>query len=151
MIEELAALKLIIGLTIDGNRLYDLTDGGKKISGKKAIHQGRGGLEHRYYLEKIKAHYIENEGFTFIEKDNIDLVVETIEKKLAVQVETGKSNIQANLTRLGTYPADIKCMVATTQETKIKIKEMLENYLIPDRESISVYFVKDFLSHPPIL
>ena len=102
-------------------------------------------------MEKIKAHYIENEGFTFIEKDNIDLVVETIEKKMTVQVETGKSNIQANLTRLGRYPADIKCMVATTQETKIKIKEMLENYLIPDRESISVYFVKDFLTHPPIL
>ena len=30
VIEELKALNLIIGLTIDGNRLYDLTDSGKK-------------------------------------------------------------------------------------------------------------------------
>ena len=58
VIEELISLKLIIPLTIDGNRLYDLTSKGKKTLGKKVTHTGRGGLEHRYYIEKIKDHFI---------------------------------------------------------------------------------------------
>ena len=74
--------------------------------GKKLPTKAGAVLEHRYYVEKIKEHYLDNEGFTFLEKDDIDLVVETIEKKLAIQVETGKSDIQANLTKLGRYTAD---------------------------------------------
>ena len=151
MIEELIAHKLIIPLTIDGNRLYDLTMTGKNTLGKKVSHRGRGGLEHRYYLEKIKEHYLQSDGFTFVEKDDIDLVVETIEKTMAIQMETGKSNIQANLTRLGRYRADYKYVVTTNRETEIRIKEMLKDLLIPDKENIRVVFAKDFLTNPPIL
>jgi len=151
IIQELISLDLIIPLTIDGNRLYELTDKGKKTLGKKLPQKGRGGLEHRYYLEKIKEHYLNNDGFTFLEKDDIDLVVETIENSLALQMETGKSDIQANLTKLGRYKADLKYMVATNPETEIRIKAMLKELLIPDREKIQVIFVKDFLNNPPIL
>jgi hypothetical protein len=151
VIEELMAHNLIMPLTIDGNRLYELTAYGKKSLGKKFSHRGRGGLEHRYYIEKIKEHYLANEGFTFVEKDDIDLVVETIEKKLALQVETGKSDIQANLTKLGRYAADFKYVVTTNPETEIRIKEMLKDLLIPDKENIHIRFVKDFLKNPPIL
>ena len=151
MIEELIAHKLIIPLTIDGNRLYDLTMRGKNTLGKKVTHRGRGGLEHRYYLEKIKEHYLRNEGFTFVEKDDIDLVVETTEKTMAIQMETGKSNIQANLTKLGRYRADYKYVVTTNRETEIRIKEFLKDLLIPDKENIRIVFAKDFLNNPPIL
>ena len=151
MIEELTAHQLIIPLTIDGNRLYDLTGNGKRVLGQKLIHKGRGGLEHRYYIEKIKEHYLANEGFTFLEKDDIDLVVETIEKKLALQVETGKSDIQANLTKLGRYAADLKYVVTTNPETEIRTKEMLNDLLVPDKENIHILFVKDFLNNPPII
>ena len=92
-----------------------------------------------------------NDGFTFIEKDDIDLVVQTIHNKMAIQMETGKSNIQANLTKLGKYRADHKYMIATNRETEIRIRERLRELLIPDREKIRVLFVKDFLHHPPIL
>jgi hypothetical protein len=151
VIEELTAHSLIMPRTIDGHRLYELSAKGKKSLGKKVSLNGRGGLEHRYYIEKIKAHYLSNDGFTFLEKDDIDLVVETIEKRLAVQVETGKSDLQGNLTKLATYPADLKYVATTNPETEIKVKEMLNNLLIPDKGKIQILFVKDFLNHPPTL
>jgi hypothetical protein len=128
-----------------------LTGKGKEGLGKKIPQKGRGGLEHRYWIEKIKEHYLKSEGFTFIEKDDIDLVVETIEKRLAIQVETGKSDIQANLTKLGRYGADLKFVITTNPETQITIKDIIKELIIPDRENVSVMFVKDFLKDPPII
>jgi hypothetical protein len=151
VIEELTVYNLIKPLTIDGNRLYDLTTSGKKSLGQKLSRKGRGGLEHRFWIDKIKEHYLNSDGFTFLEKDDIDLVVETIEKKLALQVETGKSNIQANLTKLGRYTADLKYVVTTNPETEIRTKEMLNDLLVPDKENIHILFVKDFLNNPPII
>jgi hypothetical protein len=151
VIEELNAMKLIVPSTIDGHKLYDLTSSGKRILGNKVGLKGRGGLEHRYFIEKIKEHYLKQDGFTFIEKDDIDLVVETVENKLAVQVETGKSNIQANLTKLGRYKADHKYMIATNKETEIKIKEILADLIVPDKPNIRIAYVKDLLKNPPVL
>ena len=151
VIEELTTLRLITPLTIDGNRLYELTSQGKKILGKKITHKGRGGLEHRYYVEKIKEHFIQNEGFTFLEKDDIDLVVEKLDKRLAIQMETGKSNIQANLFKLGKYTADLKYVLTTNRETEIRLKKILKDLLVPDKENIQVLFAKDFLNKPPSL
>jgi hypothetical protein len=151
VIEELISLKLIIPLTIDGNRLYDLTNNGKKTFGNKATQKGRGGLEHRYYVEKIKDHFIHNEAFTFIEKDDIDLVVDKADKRMAIQMETGKSDIQANLTKLGRYQADLKYVLTTNRETEIRIKEILKDLLVPDKKNIHVFFAKDFLNNPPVI
>ena len=78
-------------------------------------------------------------------------MVETIEKKLALQVETGKSNIQANLTKLGRYAADLKYVVTTNRQTEIRTKEMLNDLLVPDKKNIHILFVKDFLNNPPII
>jgi len=148
-IGKLISLKLITPITIDGNRLYDLTIAGKNTLGRRFALKGRGGLEHRYYTEKIKEYYLGNEGFTFLEKDDIDLVVDTLETTIAIQIETGKSSLQANLTKLGRYKADLRYVITTNRETEIKIKEMLKNLLIPNREEIQVLFAKDFLSNPP--
>jgi hypothetical protein len=41
--------------------------------------------------------------------------------------------------------------VTTNPETEIRIKEMLKDLLIPDKENIHIRFVKDFLKNPPIL
>ncbi len=151
VIEELVSLDLISPLTIDGNKLYDLTSNGKKALGRRMPQRGRGGLEHRYYIEKIKEHYLQNDGFTFVEKDDIDLVVESFEKRMAVQVETGKSDIQANLTKLGKFKADLKYVVTTNTETELRIRKTLQDFHIPEREKILVLYAKDFLGHPPVL
>ncbi|MGV8080989.1 MAG: helicase HerA domain-containing protein [Syntrophales bacterium] len=151
VIEELTAMQLVTPLTIDGNRLYEVTQKGRQMLGRKAVHQGRGGLEHRYYIEKIKEHYLGNEGFTFLEKDDIDIVIERGETTLAIQMETGKSDIHANLIKLGRYEADLKYVLATNRETEIRLREILKEYLLPDRENIQVAFVRDFLQSPPTL
>ena len=78
-------------------------------------------------------------------------MVEKAEKRMAIQMETGKSDIQANLTKLGRYKADLKYVVTTNPETEIRIKEILKDLLIPDKENIHVFFVKDFLNNPPII
>jgi hypothetical protein len=151
VIEELVSLKLVKPLTIDGNRLYEITQEGKKAMGKETRSKGRGGIEHRYYVEKTKEHYLKEEGFTFLEKDDMDLVVETVDKKMAVQVETGKSDIQANLMKLGAYPADYKYVLATNRETEIRTRDLLKELLVPDKENIHIVFAKDFLANPPAL
>lgn len=151
IIDELSLAQLIRARTIDGHKLYEPTAAGRDVLGKTFSHRGRGGLEHRYYVEKIKAHYMAQKGFTFLEKDDIDLVVETVDRKLAVQVETGKSDLQANLSKLGRYPADLKYVVAVNKSTEIHIGDLLKNYLIPNKENIRVVYVKDFLINPPIL
>lgn len=150
-IEELTAMRLIVPLTIDGNRLYELTAKGREALGRKVIHKGRGGLEHRYYIEKIKTHYLAIEGFTFLEKDNIDIVIEKGDQILAIQMETGKSDIQANLMKLCRYKADVKYSLATNRDAEVLVRDILKNNFLPDRERIQVAFVKDFLQSPPVL
>ncbi len=151
VIEELTAMGLIVPLTIDGQRLYELSRKGRDALGKKVFHKGRGGLEHRYYIEKIKDHYLKEGGFTFLEKDDIDIVIEKVDRTLAIQMETGKSDIQANLLKLGRYRADFKYSLATNRETEVLIRDILKQNFLPDRERIQVAFVKEFLRSPPKL
>ena len=151
IIEELVSLKLVTPITIDGQKLYELTAEGRNALGKPLPHSGRGGLEHRYFVENIRHHYLQNEGFASIEKDDIDLVIETYGKRMAIQIETGKSDIQGNLTKLGRYKADLKYMLTTNPEAEVRVKKALQELLIPDREEIKVLSVKDFLANPPTL
>jgi hypothetical protein len=150
-IEELTAMRFIVPLTIDGNRLYELTIKGREALGRKAIHRGRGGLEHRYYVEKIKEHYLAKAGFTFLEKDNIDIVIYQGDKTLAIQMETGKSDVHGNLMKLCRYKADLKYILATNRETEVRLRDILKENFLPDRENVQVVYVKDFLQSPPVL
>lgn len=150
-IEELTTMRLIVPLTIEGNRLYEVTLTGREVLGRKAFHKGRGGLEHRYYIEKIKEHYLAREGFTFIEKDNIDIVIDKVDKTMAIQLETGKSDIHGNLMKICRYKADLKYVLATNRETEVRLRDILKEHFLPDRENIQVVYVKDFLQAPPIL
>ena len=151
IIEELSATSIIIPLTIDGQRLYELTHRGRELLGRGSLHRGRGGLEHRYYIEKIKEHYLGREGFTFIEKDNIDIVIDKEDKTLAIQLETGKSDVHANIMKICRYKADLKYILATNRETEIRVRDILKNNFLPDRENVRVLFAKDFLQSPPVL
>ena len=151
VIDELVTHQLIRPCMVDRQKLYELTSAGKNMLGKRFQLKGRGGIEHRYYVEKIKSYYLDREGFTFIEKDDIDLVVETYEHTIAIQVETGKSNIHANLMKIGKYKSDLKYVLATTKEAEIKIKEIFNTLIVPDKKNIMIMFVKDFLNNPPTL
>jgi len=150
-IEELTAMRLVTPLTIDSQRLYELTLKGTEKLGRRVSHKGRGGLEHRYYIEKIKDHYQARAGFTFLEKDNIDIVIYQGDKTLAIQMETGKSDVHANIMKLCRYKADLKYILATNRETELLIREILKENFLPDRENVHTGFVKDFLQSPPVI
>ena len=149
IIEELTSLGLIKDRTVDGLKLYELTARGKETLGRKNPLRGRGGLEHRYWVEKIREHYLKNEGFTFLEKEDLDLVIETYDQTLAVQVETGKSDLEANLWKLARFRADRKFMIATNPETELRLKGILATLQVPDKESIQIQTAKTFLQDPP--
>ena len=149
IITELEQLDLIQNKTVDGLKLYELTFKGKKTLGRKNPLKGRGGLEHRYWVEMIKAHYLKNEGFTFLEKEDLDLVIESYDRTLAIQVETGKSNLEGNIWKLAQFRADLKFMLATTPETQLRLRELISTLQVPGRELIQVQTAKSFLKSPP--
>jgi hypothetical protein len=89
--------------------------------------------------------------FTFIEQDKLDLVADNLKQKVAIEVETGNSDIEGNLWKLAKYKADKKFMVATNKEALLIIQKMYDQLLIPDKENISIHFIKDFLTSLPHL
>ena len=136
-------MNLIIPITIDGNRLYELTVKGKKET--RASWHGRGGLEHRYFTEKVKQAYEAIDGTVWLEKEDIDLVIELDEKRIAIEIETGKSDIKKNLQKLNTFLADDKYIVATNKETQIRINQIIKS--LPSHQKIISLFVKDFIQN----
>jgi hypothetical protein len=144
--DELVSKDLAVPSTIDGKTLLDLTQKSRGIIKDWGINafKAKGSIEHSYWLEQVRQYLNARQGFTFIEKDDIDLVAvsldENDEKVTAVQVETGKSNIKKNIKTLTDYKADDKLIIATNKETEIKLRQM-----VPDKSGIDVMFVKDFL------
>ncbi len=151
LLAELETKAMISSQLVDGKRLHDLTPQGRRHLKLKQARPGRGGLEHRYWVDQIKKHYMKKEGFTYLEKDDIDLVVESYDKRLAIQVETGKSDLMGNLMKLARYHSDLRFILATNRAAEIKLKQMLAETLVPNREQIKVLFVKDFMKSPPAI
>ncbi|MGB6012970.1 MAG: hypothetical protein WBI57_17050, partial [Desulfobacterales bacterium] len=138
---------------VDRKLLYELTPKARNLLAGKNIKtpaQARGGMEHNYWLEKIKELFKSKEGFPFKEKDDIDLVVETYDSTYMIQVETGKSNIKKNIETLLKKDCDNLIMVATNKGAERKINTILQKINLPEKEKIQVHFVKDFLSKNPI-
>lgn len=88
--------------------LYELTDYGREVCSSEHIEIGprpRSSLEHRYWIAQTAKHF-KNKGYEVIcehpVKGNgaIDILAQKEGEKVAVEVETGKSNIKANLTKI---------------------------------------------------
>jgi len=148
VLHELETSGLISPLTIDGKRLYDLTAKGRQTAGNNANRSGRGGLEHAYWVKAIQDSYAAQGCMVQMEKDDLDLVIEHQGCRLAVQVETGKSDLEGNIWKLARYSADHKCLIATNRATAQRLKNMLRDLAAPDREKTQALFVKDFLADP---
>ena len=150
---ELFALEFIKPKIIDGIKILELTDKGEeKLKGmgiKTDEKRSRGGTIHNFYIHLIKKELIKLGHFTFIEQDKIDLVADNLNQKTAIEVETGYSDLEGNLWKLAKYKADKKFMIATNKETKLTIEGIYAPLLIPDKEKIKIYYVKDFLKNLP--
>jgi hypothetical protein len=136
-------------VSVDRKVLLELTNKSRdylKLKNFNIPSQAKGGVEHNYWLEKIKEYFKKNEGFPFKEKNNIDLVVECYNSTVMIQIETGKSDIKKNIETLLKLTADRLIMIATNPQAALKIKSILENINLPEKEKIEIYLAKDFLS-----
>ena len=102
--------------------LYQLTDFGRSVCSSVGIDPGRRAresLEHRYWVNKAKGHF-ERKGLEVTKeypiKGNgaIDLLAERPGERIAIEVETGKSDIKTNLNKIRDAAFDRVVLIATS-------------------------------------
>jgi energy-coupling factor transporter ATP-binding protein EcfA2 len=102
--------------------LYQLTELGRTVCKSNGIDPGprnRESLEHRYWIQRT-ARFFEKKGYDVScehpVKGNgaVDVLAERPGEKVAVEVETGKSNIKANLNKVGKAGFDRIILIATS-------------------------------------
>lgn len=102
--------------------LYGLTDHGRAAAEAQGIDPGpppRAGLKHRYWVSRV-AQQFERQGYEVAIEHHIpgdghvDLVAERPGERIAIEAETGKSDITANLDKLRGAGFDRIILVATS-------------------------------------
>ncbi len=148
--ENLLAKGLIRAVWVDRHKLFEMTSEGIRVLEKHSLTQGkrlaRGGAEHNYFLDKIKKMFLEKGDFPLVEKENIDLVVETSDSRIGIQIETGKSDIRKNIDELSRLDAGHKLMVATNLKAKEKIEKILAEK--GGHKDIKTLLAKSLLTDP---
>ena len=102
--------------------LYQLTDFGRSVCTAVGIDPGpkpRASVEHMFWVRKAST-YFEKQGYAVtyehVIKGNgaIDLLAERPGERIAVEVETGKSDVKANLTKIQKADFDRVILLATS-------------------------------------
>ena len=142
LMDSLMNKRLIAGVTVERNRLFDITMHGRDVMREHGLKlensRVRGGVEHNYWLKKIQS-ALAGQTRVYLEKDDIDLVAKWDETKIAVQVETGKSDIKKNIETLKNYEAGRKFMIATNPGALTKIQSLITGSFVQS------YLAKDFI------
>ena len=114
--------------------LYQLTDIGRRVCEYVKIDPGprsRQSLEHRYWIRQT-AKYYEERGYDISQehpvkgKEAIDLLVQRPGEKIAVEIETGKSDIKANLEKTKDAGFDKIILVATSPAAVTACRKAVE-------------------------
>ena len=115
--------------------LYQLTDHGRAVCDGIGIDPGprpREGLTHRYWVKKAHDHF-EAKGMEITREHPIpgdgavDLLAERPGERIAVEVETGKSDIKENLTKLRDAGFDRLILIATSPEAITACTSAMKN------------------------
>ena len=146
---------MIKAVHIDRKKLFELTEYGEDQAarlGLKVSKDRNQGLEHRYFIEQVKALYLAAGWFPFKEKADIDLVIEKVGRVLAIEVETGKNKseqTQKNLEKLVRFTADRKIIIAANEAALAKVRRLMADLTLPGVGAIEVVMARDFLKNPP--
>ena len=137
--QHLAAAGIIKAVTIATRSgqvvLYELTDLGRTVCTSAHIEIGpqpRESLEHRYWARQT-ARYFEKQGYDVTRehpvKDNgaIDILAQRHGERTAVEVETGKSSITANLAKTKDAGFDRIVFVATSATAVSTCQRVIES------------------------
>ena len=149
--------RIISSVIIDKRKLFELTERGKarlqKLGYKADSKERNQTVEHRYFIEKIRGIFAPNGWFPFKEKSEIDLVIEKENKSIAIEVETGKNKpeqTQKNFEKLLKFNADTKLIIATNDIGLAKIKNLISGVDLPNKDSVQIVHIRDFLKAPPL-
>ncbi len=102
--------------------LYELTDPGRDLCSTLGIDPGpapRAGLEHRYWVKRT-AEFFEEQGYDITHehliKGNgaVDLLAQRCNERVAIEVETGKSNVMENISKTQKAGFDRVVIVCTS-------------------------------------
>jgi len=92
----------------------------------------RGGPEHRYWVQRIAEH-LQDCGYEF-EKEapagggkTIDVVASRDGQKIAVEIETGHSDVRANLEKCLAYGADRVVVVTTSAKAEAVVRRQVDH------------------------
>ena len=157
--------EIISTATVDRKKLIELTSKGIQIARDEGFKlknkESRGGIEHFYWVSSVCDMLGKHEFSPMKEMFDIDII--DIKKGLALEIETGKSDIKKNLIKLSNLfqlkkPDNLNesrfkgCyMLSTIRPVEFKIKEILENTikenpaLENNLKKIKVMFISDFL------
>lgn len=124
--QSLAAATIVEAVTIATRSgqvvLYQLTDAGRTVCDTIGVDLGprpRASLEHSYWVMKA-AEYFEKKGYVLTQEHviagngAIDLLAERPGERVAIEIETGKSDIPANLAKTGHAGFDKVILLATS-------------------------------------
>ena len=121
---------------VDGRKILflELTPKGALSLGRNPRRSWReGGIEHQYWRGKAAQHYLK-EGYKVEEEVSVgegkklDVVVEKQGKKIAIQIETGKSDIAQNVESCLAAGYSKIILIPTNQKAKVKVKETASEF-----------------------
>ncbi|MDZ7760051.1 MAG: ATP-binding protein [Desulfovermiculus sp.] len=131
---------------LDQKKLFELTDYGKTMARELGIQvpvkKSKGGLEHEYWIDRVVQFLRKHEFQPVQEVQDIDIVDTT--NSLAIEIETGKSDIKANLVKLEKSQVSARFMLATTMQAKQKITKIGQSHPL-----IRIMLTKEFLKLEP--
>ncbi|MCO6438583.1 MAG: ATP-binding protein [Phycisphaerae bacterium] len=126
--------------------LYELSDLGRSVCADVGIDAGpspRASLEHRYWVRKVSEHF-ENEGYGItreyaIKGDGaVDIVAERPGERLAIEVETGKSDIKANVLKTQKAGFDRIVLIATSPSAVGACQKAVDDVDVDQRDPIQL-------------
>lgn len=132
--------------------LCELTDQGRSLAELNGIDVGpppRAGLEHRYWVARVAEHF-ERQGYEVVHEHHIpgdghvDLVASRPGELVAIEVETGKSDIGENLRKLQGAGFDRVLLVATSSAASAACVRVLSTVPEVNRDSVSILSWLDF-------
>jgi len=110
----------------------------------------RGGLEHEYWKDRVTEHF-RKKGYRVTEEypvgggQAVDLVAVNDKERIAIEIETGKSDAVHNIQRaLKAGFVRIVC-VALDGKVEQKINEQLKNIDLPESGNIVMVQIQDLL------
>ena len=126
--------------------LYQLTESGRAVCESIGIDPGpvpRESLEHRFWVRRASEHF-EKQGYEVTREHPIkgngavDLLAERPGERVAIEVETGKSDIQANLQNAEKGEFDRVVLVATSPQAMEVCRKAVDGLKDDQSESVEL-------------